>query len=103
MIQSFARCARNVCKKADRVCLSVRPSGRMIHLEKRWNDLDEIWYGHYAIGDHPKIFWVVAPCSLQPTVVRTSNPTYPKIVLFNSQQWVIPTMRTDELVRWKRH
>jgi hypothetical protein len=30
---------------ADHVCLSVR----MIQLENRWTDLDEIWYGRYAI------------------------------------------------------
>jgi hypothetical protein len=27
----------------------------MIQLENRWPDLDEIWYGLYAIGDYPKI------------------------------------------------
>jgi hypothetical protein len=36
---------------AGPVCLSVR----MIKLESRWMDLDEIWYGRYAIGDYPKI------------------------------------------------
>jgi hypothetical protein len=27
----------------------------MIQFENRWTDLDEIWYGLYAIGDYPKI------------------------------------------------
>jgi hypothetical protein len=27
----------------------------MIQLDNRWTDLDEIWYGRYAIGDDPKI------------------------------------------------
>jgi hypothetical protein len=27
----------------------------MIQLENRWTDLDEIWYGPYAIGEYPKI------------------------------------------------
>jgi hypothetical protein len=36
---------------ADQVCLSVR----MIQLENRWTDLDEIWYGRYAIGISPEI------------------------------------------------
>jgi hypothetical protein len=31
--------------------MSVGLSVRMIKLEKRWTDLDEIWYGRYAIGD----------------------------------------------------
>jgi hypothetical protein len=29
----------------------VRLSVCMIQLENRWTDLDEIWYGRYAIGD----------------------------------------------------
>jgi hypothetical protein len=37
--------------RAGHVCLSVR----MIQLENSWTDLDEIWYGRYAIGDYPKI------------------------------------------------
>jgi hypothetical protein len=37
--------------RAGHVCLFVC----MIQLENRWMDLDEIWYGHYAIGDYPKI------------------------------------------------
>jgi hypothetical protein len=40
----------NACR-AGHVCLSVR----MIQLESRWTDLDEIWYGRHAIGDYPKI------------------------------------------------
>jgi hypothetical protein len=35
--------------KADHVCLS----DRMIQLEKRWTNLDNILYGRYAIGDYP--------------------------------------------------
>jgi hypothetical protein len=30
-------------------------SVRMIQLENRWTDLDEIWYGRYATGDYLKI------------------------------------------------
>jgi hypothetical protein len=48
---------------AGHVCLSVR----MIQLENRWMDLDEILYGRYAIG------------------------YYPTIVLFDFLQSVIPT------------
>jgi hypothetical protein len=40
---------------AGHVCLSVRLSVSMVQLEKTWTDLDEIWYGRYAIGDYPKI------------------------------------------------
>jgi hypothetical protein len=58
---------------AGYVCLFVRPSARMIQLRNRWTDLDEIWYGRHAIGD------------------------YPKIVLLNFLQSVIPTWRTNEL------
>jgi hypothetical protein len=36
---------------AGHACLSIC----MIQLENRWMDLEEIWYGHYAIGDYPKI------------------------------------------------
>jgi hypothetical protein len=57
------------------VCLSVR----MIQLENRWMDLDEILSGHYAIGD------------------------YRKIVLVNFLQLVIPTWRTNKLVRCDQH
>jgi hypothetical protein len=39
----------------------------MIQLENRWTDLDEIWYGRYVIED------------------------YPKILLYNFLQSVIPT------------
>jgi hypothetical protein len=35
--------------RADYVCLPVR----MIHLENRWADLEEIWYGRYAIWELP--------------------------------------------------
>jgi hypothetical protein len=40
----------NACR-AGHVCLSVR----MIHLENRWTDFDEIWYRLYAIEDYHKI------------------------------------------------
>jgi hypothetical protein len=40
--------------------------------------LDEIWYGCYAIWD------------------------YPKIVLYNFLQSVIPTWRANKVVRWDR-
>jgi hypothetical protein len=51
----------------------------MIQLENRWTDLDEIWYGRYAIGDNPKI------------------------ERYNFLQSVIPTWRANKLVRWNRH
>jgi hypothetical protein len=38
--------------RAGHVCLSVR----MIQLENHWTDLDEIWYGRYAIGDTLKSY-----------------------------------------------
>jgi hypothetical protein len=46
----------------------------MIQLENQM-DLDEIWYGHYAIGE------------------------YPKIILFNFLQLAIPTWQINKLVR----
>jgi hypothetical protein len=52
---------------------------RMIQLENRWTDLDEILYGRYAIG------------------------VYPKIIHFNSLKSIIHTWRTNEFVRWDRH
>jgi hypothetical protein len=61
--------------KADHFYLSVR----IIQLDNRWTDLDEIWYGRFAIRD------------------------YPKIVLFNFLQSVIQTWRKNKLVRWDRH
>jgi hypothetical protein len=36
---------------ADHVCLSVR----MIQLENRWTDLDEIWCGRFAIEGYHKL------------------------------------------------
>jgi hypothetical protein len=33
--------------------ISVCPSVRMIELENRWTDLDEIWYELYAIRGYP--------------------------------------------------
>jgi hypothetical protein len=39
----------------DWSCLSVR----LIQLENRWTDLDEIWYGSYATGVYSKIVrWI---------------------------------------------
>jgi hypothetical protein len=61
--------------RADRACLSVHPCVRMIKLENRWTDLDEIWY----------------------------RCAYLKILPFNILQPVIPTWRTNEPVRWDRH
>jgi hypothetical protein len=54
-------------------------SVRMFQFENRWTDFDEIWYGRYA------------------------NRGYPKIVLFKFLQYIIPTWRKHELVKWKRH
>jgi hypothetical protein len=65
--------------RAGHVCLSFRLSARMIQLENSWTDLGEIWYGRYAIGNHPKI------------------------VLCNFLLLVIPEWRTKKLVRWGRH
>jgi hypothetical protein len=45
------------------VCLSVR----MIQLENRWTDLDEILYGYYATGFHPKIILLNFLQSVIPT------------------------------------
>lgn len=33
------------------VYLSVHPSVHIIEIQNRWADMDEIWYGIYAIGD----------------------------------------------------
>jgi len=52
---------------------------RMIQLENRWTDFDEIRYGCYVTG------------------------VCPKIVLINVLQSVIPTWRMNELVLWNRH
>jgi hypothetical protein len=59
--------------------MSVCPSVHVIQLENRWMDVNEIWYGCYATGD------------------------YPQIVLYNFLQSVIPTWRTNKLVRWSQH
>jgi hypothetical protein len=48
----------------------------MIQLENLRPDLDEIWHGCYATGG------------------------YPKLILFNFLQLVIPAWWTNELVRW---
>jgi hypothetical protein len=48
----------------------------MIQLENCWTDLDQIWYGCYAIGE------------------------YPETVLYNFFQLVIPTWQMNKLVRW---
>jgi hypothetical protein len=39
----------------DPVRVSVCLSARMIHLQNRWMDLDEIWYGCHAIAVYPTI------------------------------------------------
>jgi hypothetical protein len=57
-------------------CLSV---GLHDSTRDRWTDLDEIWYGHYATAD------------------------YPKFILFNFLQLVIPTWQMIKLVRWDQH
>lgn len=36
-------------RKTVRVCLSVRPSVRMIRIDNRLTDFGEIWRGRYAI------------------------------------------------------
>jgi hypothetical protein len=55
--------------RAGHVCLSVH----MIQLENHWMDLDEIWYGHYAIGVYPEI---VLACSMgQSSLYGTEPPT----------------------------
>jgi hypothetical protein len=41
--------------RVGHVCLSIR----MIQLENHWMDLDEIWYGRYAIGDYPKLYFTI--------------------------------------------
>jgi hypothetical protein len=51
----------------------------MIQLENRCVDLDEIWYGLYAIGG------------------------YAEIMLLNFLQSVIPTWRMNKLVKWNQH
>jgi hypothetical protein len=71
----FANVHKMKAYRASHVCLSVR----MIQLENRCTDLDEIWYGHYVTRD------------------------YPKIILFNFLQSVIPTWRTNKPTRWDRH
>jgi hypothetical protein len=65
--------------RAGHVCLSVRLSVHIIQLENLWTDVDEICYGRYAIG------------------------VYPKIVLSNFLQSVIPTWQANKLVRWDRY
>jgi hypothetical protein len=52
---------------------------RMIQLENHWTDLDEIWYGYYAIREQPLT------------------------VFFNFLQSIIPTRQTNKLVRLDRH
>jgi hypothetical protein len=63
----------------DGLVMSICPPVRTIKIENRWTDLDEIWYGCYAIGK------------------------YPKIVLYDFLQSVIPTWRANKLVRWYLH
>jgi hypothetical protein len=47
--------------------MSVRPSVRMIQQENCWKDLDEIWYGRYAVGVCLKTLVFNFPQSVIPT------------------------------------
>jgi hypothetical protein len=38
----------------DKPCLSVHQSVNLIQLENPCTDMDEIWYGRYAIEGYPK-------------------------------------------------
>jgi hypothetical protein len=49
----------------------------MLQFKNCWTDFDEISYGLYAIGG------------------------YPKIILFNFLQIIIPIWQKHELVKWK--
>jgi hypothetical protein len=50
------------------VCPSVHHlSVRMIQLENRWTNLDEIWCGGYAIGINQKILFFSFLHSVMPT------------------------------------
>lgn len=60
------------------VHFSLRPSVRMILLKNGWMDLNEIWNGCYPTGD------------------------YPKSILFNFIQLVVPTWQVNKRVRWDR-
>jgi hypothetical protein len=57
--------------RAGHVCLPV-----CIIQFKNWMDLDEIWYGYYAIGH------------------------YSKVVLFSFPQLIIPTWQANKLMEW---
>jgi hypothetical protein len=61
--------------RAGRVCLSAH----IFQLKNRWKDLNETSHGRYATG------------------------IYPKIALSDFLQSVIPTWRTNKLVRWDQH
>jgi hypothetical protein len=54
-------------------------SVHMIQLKNCWTDLDEIWYGFYAIEG------------------------YPKRIFFILLQFVIPTWWSNERARWDLH
>jgi hypothetical protein len=54
----------------------ICPSVRMIQVENRLTNLDEIWYGRYATGANPKI------------------------VIFNFLQSVLPPWQMHKLLRW---
>jgi hypothetical protein len=58
------------------VSLSVQLSVCMIQRKNFWTDFDKTSYARYAIV------------------------AYPKIVLFDFLQFVIPTWRTNKLVKW---
>jgi hypothetical protein len=42
-------------ERAGQSCLTVRLPVRMIQLENRWTDLDEIWYELYTTGVQSKM------------------------------------------------
>lgn len=66
---------QNFSKMVFRILLTMSlcaRNERIIQLDKRWTDLDETWYGRYAIG------------------------AYPAIVLFN----FLPRWQKNEHVRW---
>lgn len=71
------RSARGLCttyvewshiQQVTSVCLSVS----VIQVENRWTDLDEIWYGHFGSGNHPKIVHFNFPQSII-SIWRTNN------------------------------
>jgi hypothetical protein len=59
----FCKMCMKWTHRVDHVHLSVR----MIQLENRWTDLNEIWYGRYATGDYPKMIFFNFLQSVMPT------------------------------------